>query len=119
MKRPGQPKRRTRIRPRGPRGSAFPKQRDPKYMAYLKLQVELGAPCDGGCGRCAAVRAHGIPRSRGGPDRGNVALLCFWCDQASEKRWPAWIKEHGVDLFEKARAWDRRYEIERLAPLPF
>lgn len=108
MKRPGQPKRRTRIRRRGPRGSAFPKQRDPKYMAYLKLQVELGAPCDGGCGRRAAVRAHGIPRSRGGPDRGNVALLCFWCDQASEKRWPAWSAEHGVDLFAKARAWDRQ-----------
>jgi 5-methylcytosine-specific restriction endonuclease McrA len=107
------------MRPATGRGSAFRDRRDPAYMAHLQVMIELGTRCDG-CGeRLARTRAHGIPRSLGGPDRENVALLCHPCDQASEKRWAAWGAEHEVDLFERARMRDRQYEEERLAPLPF
>lgn len=108
--------------PRSPAGSAFPDRRDPDYMAYLAIQIELGARCDGCCGALAAVRAHGVPRSRGGADRGNVALLCRTCDVASEKRWAAWSADvpGRPDLFERARARDQAYEAELAAgPLPF
>jgi 5-methylcytosine-specific restriction endonuclease McrA len=101
----------TRLKAQG--GRQFQKRHDPAYWRWLGACVREGAICDG-CGvQRAWSRSHLVPRSQGGDDRDNVALLCPTCDRLSEKRVAAFERETGVDLHAKARAHTARYEASR------
>lgn len=108
--------RRTPLRQRGTRGSAFPHRRNPDYWHWLGLELLARRRCDA-CGvQYAQDRAHLVPRSRAGNDRENIALLCRRCHRLSEKRVERFIQESGVDLYAQARAHTARYEAERGLP---
>ena len=84
-------------------------------MAWLLEHLIAGSGCDA-CANRACHRAHLIPKSRGGDDRGNVVLLCSDCHRRQEKRTEAFIQECRLDLFWKAKFWTRRYDAERGLP---
>jgi 5-methylcytosine-specific restriction endonuclease McrA len=90
----------------------FPRRRDPAFMQFMARQIEAGRPCDNGCGRMAVHRAHLKPRSRGGDDKGNVALCCKSCHDHYEKR-PA-----PPVLLAAAHEWTVKYDAERAAGVP-
>ncbi len=108
---------RSRLHARGRRGSAFPKERDPGYWAWLFRRLARWERCDG-CEKNQAIhRAHLIPRSRGGPDRDNIVLLCYDCHEHQEKRTEAFEMEmYGFPkLQQRAKWWTKQYdERERL-----
>ncbi len=99
--------RKTRLKARG--GHSFPKRRNPKFMSWILEKCRERRPCDG-CQRWRWLeRAHLAAKGSGGYDAGNLALLCSSCHEASEKRVDAWIAETGVDLYERAREYEREY----------
>lgn len=81
-------------------------------MAWLLVKLVYGHLCDAECGRMATDRAHLDPKSRGGDDKGNVALLCRECHTAQEKRTEYFEKERGVDLRAKAKVHLTEYQQE-------
>ena len=85
---------------------------DAKYWNWLAHQMQWLLPCDGCAIHKWVTRAHLIPRSRGGHDCYNIALLCIPCHRAQEKRTDAYIAETGVDLYEKAAAHTAQWRKE-------
>lgn len=108
MKRGGYLKRRTPLKARG--NSAFPARRHPEFMRWMRAKCKEGPrPCDG-CRRWRWLeRAHLKSRVSGGNDLGGVCLLCRTCHEAQEKRTDAWIAETGVDLWARAREYEREF----------
>lgn len=96
-------------------GRRFPKRYDADYWQWMREKLVGGVPCDACRIRFAQARAHVIARGNpnGKPDRGNVVLLCGTCHALSEKRADAFMRETGVNLFDKAAAWDRQYQEEQ------
>lgn len=86
-------------------------------MAWLRVQLVCGVPCDA-CGGRATDRAHLEARGSGGYDRLNVVLLCRRCHERQEKRTDLFCKEIGVDLWVRAAQWDNLYVFESGRPRP-
>lgn len=130
LNRSNKPMKRTPLRNRS--GRLFPQSSEDKayFDALGQLLLEAGRlRCDG-CGRQAyCSRAHLEPRSRGGRDRNNIALLCesesgytndyvtvadvIGCHPQSEKRVEQFAAETGVDLWAKARYRTERFDEAR------
>lgn len=119
--------RKTRLRNRG--GRLFPQSPEDKayFDALGQLLTEAGRlRCDGCARQAYCSRAHLNPRSRGGCDRNNIALLCesepgytndyvtvpdvIGCHPQQEKQTEAFVAETGVDLWAKARARTERFD---------
>ncbi len=100
--------RKTRLKARG--GSMYPHKRHPKFMAWMYRKMkESPRPCDG-CGRWRwTVRCHLDAKGNGGWDLGNVVLMDPTCHDRQEKRTDRFIEETGVDLWARAREYEREY----------
>ena len=95
----------------------FKKRRDPHFMVWMdKLTALVQTRCETHGQNCEywpynrALRAHLIPRSRGGEDKGNVVFLCRKHHDQQEKRTDAFNREHNIDLYARAKRWAERYD---------
>jgi len=100
-----------RVRPKVKGKSRFPKQRQPKYLAWIRV-----LPCFAftntmsGCGwvgdRRRVEPAHILPRNRGTPDVGNTLPLCPRHHDLQEGERYLW----GFDLLVEAQRLATQYQ---------
>ena len=114
---PGKPLKRSWIKRNTPlrhRGGRMFKQTDDdaKYWNWLAHRMQQLLPCDGCAIHKWLTRAHLVPRSRGGHDCDNIALLCIPCHRAQEKRTEKYQAEMGVDLYAIAAAHTAHWRKE-------